>query len=116
MRPVAMPGATFASFVRERHRSGGRLCPRWRYASRSNAFGAENCAPLHNLIQALAPLGMPDVQYASRTSYGGGRVTRTLAATYAAVSWGHSTVIKVAAVLAIHLAAIRYVSLPIGTV
>jgi hypothetical protein len=59
---------------------------------------------------------MPDVQYASRRSYGSGWVTRARAATYAAVSWAHSTVIKVAAVLVIHLAAIRYVLLSVGTV
>jgi hypothetical protein len=116
MRAVAMPGGTFAPLLREWQRIGNRLCPRWRYASRSNAFGAETSAPLPGLIEALAPLGMPDVQYASRRSYGGGWVTRTCAATYAAVSWAHSTVINGAAVLVIHLAAIRYVFLPIGTV
>jgi hypothetical protein len=57
---------------------------------------------------------MPDVQYASRRNYRGG-VTRTRAATSAAVTWAHSTVINVAAVLVIHLAAIKYVFLPIGT-
>jgi len=115
MRTVATPGATFGSLVREWQRIVGRLCARRRYACRSNAFGAETSAPLSDLIEALAPLGLPDLQYASRRSYGGGWVTRTRAATYAALSWAHSTVINVAAVLVIHLAAIRYVFLPIGT-
>ena len=116
MRAVAMPLGTFKSLVREWRRIGGRLSPSWRYASRSNAFGAEKSAPLPDLIEALAPLGMPDAQYAPRTSYAGGWVTRTRAATNAAVSWAHSAVINVAAVLVIHLAAIRYVFLSIGTV
>ena len=47
------------------------------YASRSNAFRTETSAPLPELIEALAPLGMPDVLYASPRSYGGGWVTRT---------------------------------------
>ena len=115
MRAVAMPGGTFACLMREWRRIGGRLCPRWRYARRSNALGAGTDTPLPDLIEALAPLGMPDVHCASRKSYGGGWVTRTRAATYAALSWAHSTVINVAAVLVIHLAAIRYVFLPIGT-
>jgi len=69
-------------------------------------------ALLPDLIEALAPLGMPDVQYASRKSWG----TRTRAATYAAFSWAQSRFIYVAAVLLIHLAAIRYVFLPVGAV
>jgi len=72
MRTVATPGATFGSLVREWQRIVGRLCARRRYACRSNAFGAETSAPLSDLIEALAPLGL-------------------------------------------HLAAIRYVFLPIGT-
>jgi hypothetical protein len=104
MRTVAMPTGTFASLVRER----------WHYAGRSHAFGAGTSASLPDLIEALAPLGLPDVQYASRRNHGGG-VTRTRAATSAAVTWAHSTVINVAVVLLIHLAAIKYVFLPIGT-
>jgi len=103
MRIVAVPAGTFASLVRER----------WHYAGRSHTFGAGTFAPLPDLLEALAPLGMPDVQYASRRHHSGG-VTRR-AATSAAVTWAHSTVINVAAVLLIHLAAIKYVFLPIGT-
>jgi hypothetical protein len=47
------------------------------YASRSNAFRTETSAPLPELIEALAPLGMPDVLHASPRSHGGGWVTRT---------------------------------------
>ena len=71
MRAVATPGATFGPLVREWLRIGSRLCTRWRHASRSNAFSAETSAPLPDLIEALAPLGMPDVQYVSRRRYGG---------------------------------------------
>jgi len=116
MRTAATPGGTFGSLARGWQRTGDSLCPRWHRASRSNAFGAETSAPLSDLIEALAPLGMPDVQHASRRSYGGDWVTRTRAATCAAVSWAQPTVINVATVLVIHLAAIRYVFLPVGTV
>jgi hypothetical protein len=78
--------------------------------------GAETSALLPDLIEALAPLGMPDVQYAWRRGCGGHRVMRTRAATYVGVSLAHSIVINVAAVLVIHLAAIMYVLLPVGTV
>ena len=61
MRTVATPGATFGSLVREWLRIAGGLCASWRYASRSNAFRSEPSAPLRDLIEALAPLGMPDV-------------------------------------------------------
>jgi hypothetical protein len=79
-------------------------------------FSADTSAPLRDLIEALAPLGMPDVQHASQRGCGGGWVTRTRAATYAAISRAHSTVINVAAVLIIHLAAIKYILLAVGTV
>ena len=113
MRTVATPGATFGSLVREWQRIVGRLCARRRYACRSNAFGAETSAPLPGLIEALAPLGMPDMRYASRRSYGDW-LTRTRSATY--VVRVRAIVINVAVVMVIHLAAIRYVFLPIGTV
>ena len=66
MRTAATPGGTFGSLARGWQRTGDSLCPRWHRASRSNAFGAETSAPLSDLIEALAPLGMPNVQYASR--------------------------------------------------
>jgi hypothetical protein len=94
MRTEPKPGATLGSLLRGWQRFGGRLCPRWRYTSRSNAFSAATSSLLPELIEALAPLGMPDVQNASRRSYGGGWVTRTRAATYAALSSAYSTVIK----------------------
>jgi hypothetical protein len=78
--------------------------------------GAETSALLPDLIEALAPLGMPYVQYASRRSCGGDRITRTRAATYIGASLTHSIVINVSAVLVIHLAAIRFVFLPVGTI
>jgi hypothetical protein len=59
---------------------------------------------------------MPDVHYAWRRSYGSGWVMRAGAATHGVISRAQSTVINVAAVLVIHLAAIRYVFLPIGTI
>jgi len=115
MRTVARPGAIFATLVRKWLHVGGRICTRWRYASSSNAFGAEtSAAPLSDLIEALAPLGMPDTQYALRRS-GGGWITQTRAAAYAVVSRAHPTAINVVAVLVIHLAAIRYVFLAVGT-
>ena len=113
MRTVATPGATFGSLVREWLRIGHRLCARWLCASPANALRAETSAPLPDLIEALAPLGMPDVQYASRRSYGGWG-TRTRAAMYVACSAAGPIVINVAVVV-IHLAAIRFVFLPIGT-
>ena len=81
MRAAATPGATFGSSVREWLRIGHRLCARWLCASRANASKAETSAPLPDLIEALAPLGMPDVQHASRRSYVSDWVTRTRAAT-----------------------------------
>jgi len=66
MRTVATPGATFGSLVREWLRIGHKLCARWLCASRANASRAETSAPLPDLIEALAPLGMPDVHHASR--------------------------------------------------
>ena len=115
MRIAATPGETFGSLAQRWPRTGSRLCAKWRYTRRSSAFGAEASAPLPDLIEALAPLGMPELRYASRRSDVGGWHPRTRAATYAAISWAHSTVINSAAVLVIHLAAIRYVFLPIGT-
>ena len=69
--------------------------------------------PLPRLIEALDPLGVPNVQYASRRSYGGWD-TRTRAAMYVACSAASPIAINVAVVI-IHLAAIRFVFLPIGT-
>jgi hypothetical protein len=83
----------------------------WDYASRSDAFRPEVSGPLPELIEALAPLGMPDVRYASRRSYGGW-ITRICAATY--LVQVRPIVINLAVVMVIHLAAIRYVLLPIG--
>ena len=81
MRTVVIPGGPIRSVLREWQRSiGGRLSALRHYASRSKAFRPEVSGPLPELIEALAPLGMPDVRYASRRSYGGG-VTRICAAT-----------------------------------
>jgi hypothetical protein len=85
----------------------------WHNASRSNAFHREVSGPLPELIEALAPLGMPDVSYDSRRSYGGW-ARKICATTY--LVWARPTVINVPVVMVIHLAAIRYVFLPIGTV
>ena len=112
MRIAATPGETFGSLAQRWPRTGSA---KWRYTRRSTAFGAEASAPLPDLIEALAPLGMPELRYASRRSDVGGWHPRTRAATHAAISWAHSTVINSAAVLVIHFAAIRYVFLPIVT-
>ena len=74
---------------------------------------AEASDPLPGLIEALEPLGMPNVQYASRRSYGGWG-TRARAAMYVGCLAASPIVINVAVVV-IHLAAIRFVFLPIGT-
>ena len=113
MRTVVMPGGPMRSLRREWERIDGSLSAIWHYASRSNAFRPEASGPLAELIEALAPLGMPDVRYASRRNYGGW-ITRICAATY--LVRVRPIVINVAVVMVIHLAAIRYVFLPIGTV
>ena len=106
-KPTVVVDANFSAL------HGGKLCARWRYASQPNALQAGEPGPLSGLIEALDPLGMPKVQYASRRSYGGWG-TRTRAAMYAACSAAGPIAINVA-VVAIHLAAIRFVLLPIGT-
>ena len=113
MRTVAMPGGTTGVVVCEWQRLGSRLPARWRYASQPNALHAGAPGPLPDLIEALAPLGMPNVQYASRRSYGGWG-PRTRAALYVACSAASPIAINVAVVV-IHLAAIKFVFLPIGT-
>jgi len=114
MRTVAMPGGTTGVVVCEWQRLGGRLSARWRYASQPNALHAGASGPLPGLIEALDPLGMPNVRYALRRSYCGW-AARTRAAMYVAYSGARPIVINLAVVV-IHLAAIRYVFLPIGTV
>jgi hypothetical protein len=108
-----MPGETTGVLVCEWQRLGGRLSARWRYASQPNALQAGAPGPLYGLIEALEPLGMSNVQYASRRSYGGWG-TRARAAMYVACSTASPIVINLAVVV-IHLAAIRFVFLPIGT-
>jgi len=104
MRTVAMPGRTTGVVVCEWQRLGGRLSARWRYASQPSALQAGAPGPLYGLTEALAPLSMPNVQYASRTR----------AAIYVACSAATPIAISVAVVV-IHLAAVRFVFLPIGT-
>jgi hypothetical protein len=70
--------------------------------------------PLPGLIEALAPLGMPEVRCDSRRSHSGW-VTRTCAVMYVACSWARPIVINVAVVVVIHVLAIRCVFLVIGT-
>ena len=67
MRAVSTPRTTVGTLLREWLRIGGSMRAGWRYASRSNAVSAEPSAPLSDLIEALAPLGMPDLQPASRS-------------------------------------------------
>ena len=71
MRTVMMPGGLTRSLLREWERIGGTLSAMWQYASRSDAFRPEASGPLPELIEALAPLGMPDVRYASRRRWRG---------------------------------------------
>ena len=113
MRTVAMPGERTGVVVWEWQRLGGRLSARWRCASQPNALHARTSGPPPGLIEALDPLGMPNVQYASRRSYGGWG-TRTRAAMYGACAAASPIAINLAVVV-IHLAAIRFVFLPIGT-
>jgi len=113
MRTVAMPGERTGVVVYEWQRLGGRLSARWRCASQPNALHAGTSGPPPGLIEALDPLGMPNVQYASRRSYGGWG-TRTRAAMYGACTAASPIAINVAVVV-IHLAAIRFVFLPIGS-
>ena len=112
MRTVVMPGGPTRSLLREWERIVGKLSAMWHYGSRSNVFWPQVSGPLPELIEALTPLGMPDVHYAPRRSYGGW-VTRVCATTY--LVRVRPVVINVAVVMVIHLAAIRYVLLPIGT-
>jgi hypothetical protein len=63
VRTVVMPGGPTRSLLREWERFGGRLSAMWHYASRSNAFHREVSGPLPELIEALAPLGMPDERF-----------------------------------------------------
>ena len=113
MRAIAMPAGTTGVVVCEWQRLGGRLSARWRCASQPNALHAGTSGPPPGLIEALDPLGMPNVQYASRRSYGGWG-PRTRAALYVACSAASPIAINVAVVV-VHLAAIRFVFLPIGT-
>jgi len=108
-----MPGGTTESLLCEWERLGGRLSARWRYASRPNPLHAGASGPLPGLTEVLDRLGVPNVRYALRGSYGTW-ATRTRAAMYVAYSGARPIVINLA-VVAIHLAAIRYVFLPIGT-
>ena len=111
MRTVAMPGGPARSLLREWERIGGRLSAMWHYASRSKSPRLEVSGPLNELIEALAPLGMPDARCASRRSHGGW-VMPICAATYLVRL--RPIVINLAVVMIFHLAAIRYVFLPIG--
>ena len=113
MRAIAMPAGTTGVVVCEWQRLGGRLSARWRYASQPSALQAGAPGPLYGLTEALAPLSMPNVQYASRRSHDGWG-TRTRAAIYVACSAATPIAISVAVVV-IHLAAVRFVFLPIGT-
>jgi hypothetical protein len=99
MRAGATPGTTLGTLAREWLRIGGRLCASWRHASRSSAVSTETSARLPHLIEALAPLGMPDLQSTSRRSW----FTRNRAAKCAALSTAVSTV-NVAGLLLMHLA------------
>jgi hypothetical protein len=89
---------------------------RARSVSPANPRNTETSALLAELVEALAPLGMPDVQQAARRSDGTGWLVRMRAATYDAVVSVRLPVINVAGVLLIHVVALRYVFLPIGTV
>ena len=113
MRTVAMPGGTTGVVVCEWQRLGGRLSARWRYASQPNAPHPGMSGPLAGLIEALDPLGRHNVQNAPPRSYRGWG-TRTRAAMYVACSAASPIAINLAVVV-IHLAAIRFIFLPIGT-
>ena len=101
------------SVVRDWERLAIKPAVRWHHRSGPSAFGAETAGLLPRLVEALAPLGMPNVQYASRRSHDGWG-TRTRAAIYVACSAATPIAISVAVVV-IHLAAVRFVFLPIGT-
>ena len=66
MTAVMMPRGLTRSLLREWERIGGTLSAMWRFASCSDAFRSEVSGQLPELIEALAPLGMPDVRYPSR--------------------------------------------------
>ena len=57
--------AIFTALTREWLRIGRRACARSPYLSRSNVPSAQTATRLHHLIQALAPLGMPDIEHGS---------------------------------------------------
>jgi hypothetical protein len=114
MRTETRPRGTFRTLVLAWQRIADMLCARRSYQSRPNVSAAKRSTLLPALIEALAPLGMPDVQHHSNRAYGGAWVRRARAAVYAAVSWGRSTVLTLALVLVIHLAAIRCLVLSVG--
>jgi hypothetical protein len=70
--------------------------------------------PLPGLVEALAPLGMPDARSDSRSRYRSS-VSRICAVCLPS-PWARPSVINVAVAAVIHLAAIRYIFLPIGAV
>lgn len=115
MRRPPIPLEITRSVVRDLERLAIRPAVRWHHRSGPSAFGAETAGLLPRLVEALAPLGMPEVGYDSRRYYGSW-VRRLCAAMHLPGSCMRPSVINVAVVVVIHLAAIRYVFLPIGMV
>jgi hypothetical protein len=116
MRRPSMAQRTTRSVVPDRERLASQPPARERYLTRPSAFGARTASPLAGLVEALAPLGMPHVRHDPPRPHGSW-VSRICAAMYLPSSWAAcSSVINGAAVVVIHLAALRYVFLPIGTV
>ena len=115
MRRPPIPFELTRSVVRDLERLAIRPPVRWHYPSGPSAFGAGTAGLLPRLVEALAPLGMPEVDHGTGRYYGSW-VSRLCAAMRLPRSCAHPSVINVAVVVVIHLAAIRYVFLPIGTV
>ena len=115
MRRPLIPFELTRSVVRDLERLAIRPPVRWHYPSGPSAFGAGTPGLLPRLVEALAPLGMPEVGYDSARYYGRW-VSRLRAAMHLPTFCAHPSAINVAVVAVIHLAAIRYVFLPIGTV
>jgi hypothetical protein len=115
MRRPPIPLEITRSMVRHWERLAIRPPISWHRRKWPSAFHVGTAGLLPGLVEALVPLGMPDVRYESRRRHGRW-VSRISAAAHLPRAWVRPSVITAAAVLVIHLAAIRYLFLPIGTV
>jgi hypothetical protein len=115
MRRPSLPFEITRSVVRDWERVAIRPPISWHRLSWPSAFHVGTAGLLPGLVEALVPLGMPQVRYDSGGRHGSW-ISRIYAATFSPSTWARPSVINGVAVLVTHLAAIRYIFLPIGTV